>query len=400
MRNQSAGARRLLVLVCSLAAGAGLLGADCTPMTRAVRVASGLSSPNYLTAPIGDPRLFVLELGGRVRVVENGALRATPFLDLSGRVAGGGEQGLLGMAFAPDYDDSGEFYVYYIDTAGDSVLSRFLVSAGDPNRADAASERVVLRVDQPAGRTNHKGGTIAFSPADGMLYWALGDGGGSNDPDNLAQNGQSLLGKMLRLDVGGGPASTYTIPPDNPFAGGGDGVRDEIWAFGFRNPFRFSFDATTGDLWVGDVGQGQREEVNFEAVGDPGGRNYGWKVHEGTLCHLPQPGLPCESPAAPDRFTFPIHQYATHVNGTCSITGGVVYRGRRLHSLVGAYLYSDYCSDRVEARRIDGSIVDVSAGMLVDAGRVDGVVAIGEDGFGEPYLVSIASGEVHRLESR
>jgi hypothetical protein len=386
---------RPLTLAAVLLGGACLLGADCLPVTHATRVAAGLNGPIYLTAPPGDPRLFVVERGGRIRIVEDGAVLATPFLDIRAKIGLTGEQGLLGLAFPDDYAASGEFYVYYNDLAGDSVLSRFVTSA-DPDRADPTSERVVLVVDQPAGRTNHKGGTIAFSPADGMLYWALGDGGGSNDPDNLAQDPQSLLGKMLRLDVGGGPASTYSIPPDNPFRGN-DGVHDEIWALGFRNPFRFSFDRATGDLWIGDVGQGQREEVDFEAAGDPGGRNYGWKVHEGTRCHLPQPGLPCESPSAPDRFTFPVHEYTTHENGTCAITGGVVYRGS-VRSLVGAYLFSDFCSSRLQARRRDGRVFDLSEKLRVDAGSIDGVAALGEDGFGEVYLVSLESGDVHRLD--
>jgi glucose/arabinose dehydrogenase len=360
-----------------------------------VRVATGLSAPNYLTAPTGDPRLFVVELGGLIKIVQNGAVRSTPFLDLRAKVGSGGERGLLGMAFPPDYGDTGQFYVYYIDLAGDSVLSRFRVSTSDPQRADPASERIVLRVDQPAAYANHKGGTIAFSPADGMLYWALGDGGGAGDPDGQAQHPQSLLGKMLRLDVGGGSTSTYTIPPDNPFVGN-DGVRDEIWALGFRNPFRFGFDRVTGDLWIGDVGQGQREEVDFEPAGDPGGRNYGWDAQEGTLCYQGNPD--CEDPGAPDFFTFPIHEYVTHQNGTCAITGGTVYRGARIPSLVGSYLFSDYCSDRVEVRYPNGTVGNLSAGLQVDAGSVNGVVAIGEDGFGELYLVSLDAGEVHRLE--
>jgi hypothetical protein len=386
---------RPLPFLAALLAGASLLGADCVPRVHATRVASGLAAPIYLTAPPGDPRLFVVERAGQIRIVEGGSVLATPFLDIRAKVGVGGEQGMLGLAFPEDYAASGEFYVYYTDLAGDSVLARYLVSA-DPDRAAPASERIVLRVDQPAGRTNHKGGTIAFSPADGMLYWALGDGGGSGDPDDLAQDPQSLLGKMLRLDVGGGPSSTYSIPPDNPFRGS-DGVRDEIWALGFRNPFRFSFDRETGDLWIGDVGQGQREEVDFEPAGDPGGRNYGWDVQEGTLCFSPQPGLPCESPTAPQRFTFPIHEYVTHQNGTCAITGGVVYRGS-VRELTGAYVFSDFCSDRIEARGPNGKILNLSTGLLVDVGRVEGVVAVGEDGFGEVYLVSIGSGQVHRLD--
>jgi len=389
--------RRLLLAGATLAAGASLLGSTCVPTTRARRIATGLSAPVFATAPRDDARVFVVERSGRIRIVADGALLEPPFLDLRGRVATTGEQGLLGLAFPPDYDAHGAFYVYYNDLAGDSVLARFLTRDDDPDLADPASEEVLLRIDQPAGRTNHKGGTIAFSPVDEMLYWALGDGGGANDPDDLAQDPQSLLGKMLRLDVSGGPGTGYAIPPDNPFAGD-DGVRDEIWALGFRNPFRWSFDSVTGDLWIGDVGQGQREEVDFEAAGDPGGRNYGWKVHEGTRCHLPRPGLPCESPSAPDRFTFPVHEYVTHERGTCAITGGTVYRGRSRPRLVGAYVFADYCSDRIELRRPDGTIANLSAALTVDAGRIDGVVAIAEDGFGELLIVSADAGEVHRLE--
>jgi glucose/arabinose dehydrogenase len=299
------------------------------------------------------------------------------------------------MAFAPDYAATGQFYVYYINLAGDSVLSRFLRSTGNPNVA-GTTERIVLTVDQPAGRTNHKGGTIAFSPLDGMLYWALGDGGGSNDPDNLAQNPGTLLGKMLRIDVSGGPTSTYTIPPDNPFVGP-DGVLDEIWALGFRNPFRWSFDRELGDLWIGDVGQGTREEVDFEPAGDPGGRNYGWKIHEGSVCHLPQPGMPCEDPSNPDAYTFPIYEYATHSGGTCAITGGVVHRGS-IGFLRGAYLFSDACSNRIWS--LGGQAIglqDLTTVFTPRVGSLSQVVAFGEDGFGETYIVSLGSGQVFRM---
>jgi glucose/arabinose dehydrogenase len=349
----------------------------------------------YATAPAGDARLFVAERAGLVRVVdETGALLPQPFLDIRSLVSTAGEGGLLGLAFAPDYAQTGQLYVYFVNAAGDSELDRFVVSAADSDRVDPASRRTVMVVDQPAGRTNHKGGTIAFSPVDGMLYWGLGDGGGANDPDNLAQNPQSLLGKFLRLDVGGGPNSTYSIPPDNPFVGN-DGVRDEIWSFGWRNPFRWSFDRATGELWIGDVGQGGREEIDREAAGD-GGRNYGWKVHEGTLCHLPQPGLPCESPSNPARFTFPVHEYATHTNGTCAVTGGVVYRGS-VPFLQGAYVFGDYCSSRVWMLGPVG-LLDVTDELAPEQGTIAGPVAFGEDGFGDVVIVSLDSGSVHRVE--
>ncbi len=375
-----------------------LMGATCGRSVKSVQVGGTFNAPIFVTAPAGDPRLFVVERAGTIRVLdENDVVLATPFLDITSKVGTAGEAGLLGMAFSPNYaTDGGHFYVYYLNTAGDSVLSRFMRSTSNPNVA-STTERVLLTIDQPAGRTNHKGGTIAFSPVDGMLYWGLGDGGAGDDPDNLAQNPQSLLGKMLRLDVSGGPTSGYTIPADNPFVGP-DGVHDEIWALGFRNPFRWSFDRELGDLWVGDVGQGTREEVDFESASDAGGRNYGWKVHEGTLCHLPQPGNPCESPATASVFTFPLYDYDTHAGGSCAITGGVVYRGS-VGFLKGAYLFADYCSNKVWS--LGGMAValqDLSAPLEPTSSSFSGIVAFGEDGFGEVYLVNINNGRIFRIQ--
>jgi glucose/arabinose dehydrogenase len=382
------GARLALLLL----SGYALLGVTCDPpLLRATRVASGLVAPIYLTAPAGDARLFVVERRGTIRVIENGIVLPNFFLDIRSMVGQSGEGGLLSLAFSPFYPQDGELYVYYVNTANDSVLDRFVVSAQDRNRVDPASRETVLGVDQPFD--NHKGGTIAFSPIDRMLYWALGDGGGADDPNNNAQNPQSLLGKVLRLDVTGGVA-TYRIPPNNPHVGP-DGVLDEIWSRGWRNPFRFSFDRATGNMWIGDVGQGQREEVDFEPAG-AGGRNYGWKVHEGTLCYLPQPGLPCDS-VPPTPYVFPIHEYATHVGGTCAVTGGVVYRGAAPF-LLGSYLFADYCADRIWARLPNGAVMDMTASIRPTAGAIDGVVAFGEDGFADVYLVSLNSGDVHRID--
>ena len=390
-----AAARRRATLGCLiLLTSFPLLAPRCRPILQTQLAASGLAGPIFLTAPPGDPRLFVVERAGRIRIVENGTVLATPFLDIRTQVSTIGETGLLGLAFAPDYATSGTFYVYFVDLENDSVLARFQVDAADPDRADAASQEEVLKVVQP-DTTNHKGGTIAFSPVDGYLYWALGDGGGGNDPNRFAQRGDTLLGKMLRLDVSGGPGTTYTVPPDNPFVGDPD-VLDEIWALGFRNPFRWSFDRTAGDIWIGDVGQGTREEVDFEAAGDPGGRNYGWRVHEGSTCHLPDAGNPCEDPASPVRFTFPVYEYDTHVDGTCAITGGVLYRGSS-PVLEGVYLFADYCSDRVWGL-VDGEAVDFTAALQpAQGGPLDAIVAFGEDGFGEVYLVSITRGNVYRI---
>jgi glucose/arabinose dehydrogenase len=383
---------RVLQWSVALLLGHALLGADCD---RAVPVGGTFSGPIYATAPVGDARLFVVERAGTIRVLdENRNQLPTPFLDIRSTVSTARDGGLLSMAFPPDYAQTGRFYVYYTNLAGDSVLSRFRRSRGNPDVADT-DEQVVLTVDQSAaGLTIHNGGTIAFSPVDGMLYWALGDGSGANDPDNLAQNPGTLLGKMLRIDVSGGKKNTYSIPSDNPFVGA-DGVLDEIWALGFRNPFRWSFDRELGDLWIGDVGQSQREEVDFEPAGE-GGRNYGWKIHEGSVCYLPQPGLPCEDPSSPDRFTFPLYEYASE-DGSCAIIGGVVHRGS-IESLRGAYLFSDACSNRIWA--LGGQTIglrDLTSVFTPRVGSLSQVVAFGEDGFGETYIVSLGSGRVFRM---
>ncbi len=386
-------ARKLRWLVGTLACAA-LASASCDPVLRAIRVPGTFNQPIFLTAPAGDSRLFVVEKAGRIRIVANGSVLPAAFLDISALIANAGEGGLLGMAFSPGYASDRLFYVYYVNLAGDSVLARFQASAGNPNLATVASQFILLVVDQPAGFDNHKGGTIAFSPIDGYLYWALGDGGGSDDPFVSAQNPTLLLGKMIRLNVSGGPTAPYTIPPDNPFVGP-DGVADEIWSLGFRNPFRFAFDRENGDLWIGDVGQGAREEIDYEPATDPGGRNYGWDVQEGTLCHETHVGQPCENPLSPVNFTFPYYEYPTHVNGTCAITGGVVYRGSAPF-LASAYLFSDYCSNRIWAMLPTG-LQDMTQSIRPDTGTISGIAAFGEDGFGDVYIVSIGSSQIHRI---
>ncbi len=359
-------------------------------------VASGLSSPVYVTAPRGDRRLFIVELGGTIELLERGqkAVEPTPFLSLVGLVGSGGERGLLGMAFAPDFATTGFFYVYYVDVAGNSVLARYRVSA-NPDVADPTG-KIVLTVTQPAGSNNHKGGTIAFGP-DGYLYWGLGDGGGANDTSNNAQNDGVLLGKMLRIDVSGAFTSTYRVPPDNPFVGAARDpngtILDEIWSKGLRNPFRFAFDRTAGNLWIADVGQSQREEVDFEPSTDPGGRNYGWRVMEGTLCNVasPPPAPVCNSPA----LTLPLIEY-DHTQG-CAITGGTVYRGA-MPWLAGQYFYADYCSNRVWTYdTANGAILERTADLANAASPVGSIVAIAEDGLGELYIVDLG-GEVFRIE--
>lgn len=386
--------------------GLAALGVLCTTpawgqgVARSTLVASGLTAPLTVAAPEGDERLFVAEEAGRVRIVEGGSLLATPFLDIAAQVSTSGEGGLLGLAFPEDFEISGSFLVYYTDLSRDSVISRFSVTA-DPNVADPNSEEVLLAIDQPDAHSNHRGGTIHFGP-DGFLWFATGDGGGSNDPEELAQNPASLLGKMLRIDVGPvfAPDSlvvsgeAYRIPIDNPFVG--SGPRDEIWAFGLRNPFRWSFDRLNGDLWIGDVGQGAREEVSFEPFHDPGGRNYGWDVMEGTRCNTTDPASapPCNDPS----LTLPVYEY-DHSQGECSIIGGFVYRADA-SLLRGLYFFGDYCTGRVFSYRpTDGNVVDRTGELGAAATSNFDLVSFGEDGFGRLLLVQRSSGAVYRISS-
>jgi glucose/arabinose dehydrogenase len=383
---------RLVALALALLACFEIGARGCVDASfGAVTVATGLVAPVYVSAPEGNSRLFVVERAGRIRIVNaaTGAIVPTAFLDISSRVATTGERGLLGLAFAPDFSSSGEFYVYYIQAPSlDSVVSRFTLSDPSSNVASPSSEEIVIRVPQTSA-DNHKGGTIGFSPVDGMLYWALGDGGESF---NTAQDPASLFGKMLRIDVRSGNPG-YAIPPSNPFVGN-DGIRDEIWDFGFRNPFRFGFDRQTGDLWIADVGAGSREEVNFEEAGD-GGRNYGWPVHEGSLCVRPGgPGGPCDNPNNPTRFTFPVDEY-DHSLG-CSITGGFPYRGAS-SSWSGTYFFADFCSDQIWSLGFDGVRMNRTLALTRLGAVFAGITGISEDGYGELYLSNLQSGVIHHL---
>jgi glucose/arabinose dehydrogenase len=288
-------------------------------------VAAGLESPVDLQNA-GDERLFVVEQRGLIRVIDGSGLRDEPLLDIRDRVYDvSNEQGLLGLAFHPDFESNGEFYVNYTGGTGDTVIARFL--AGPGATADPNGEQAVLGYDQPF--PNHNGGGMAFGP-DGMLYIGSGDGGAAGDPEERAQNLDTLLGKLLRLDVDG--ADPYTIPPDNPFAAGGG--RPEIWAYGLRNPWRFAFDSVTGDLFIGDVGQNQWEEIDYLPYGAAGGANFGWDFREGPELFegLTPPGL-----------TEPVAAYS-HADGSCSVTGGVVVRDPALPEWQGLYVYGDYCS--------------------------------------------------------
>jgi glucose/arabinose dehydrogenase len=341
--------------------------------------AGGLAQPVDVTAPPQDPRVFVVEKAGVIRIVEDGQLLAEPFLDIRSLVrTAGGEQGLLGLAFHPKYRNNGKFYVNYTSEVGtgDSTISEFQVAA-DPNRADAASERVLLRIDQP--RTNHNGGQLAFGG--GHLFASIGDGGSGGEP---AQDTGSLLGKILRLDVDGG--QPYAIPNGNPFADGPG--RDEIWAYGLRNPWRFSIDPVGRNLYIGDVGQSSREEVDVAPIGEAG-VNYGWNTMEGSQCYDP-PGCFDAS------FTAPVLEYS-HNDG-CSITGGVVYRGSELPQLRGHYFYSDLCGGFIRSFRYEQGQVRDETDWTDTFGRFDRAVAFGTDGFGEIYVASYG-GNVYRFSS-
>jgi glucose/arabinose dehydrogenase len=339
---------------------------------------SGLRNPLHLTAPLGDPRLFIVEQAGLIRIVENGQLLSTPFLDITSNVLSGGEQGLFSVAFDPNYSSNGYFYVNYTDRMGDTKVERYRVSS-DRNVADPASASLVVAVDQP--QPNHNGGHILFGP-DGMLYIAMGDGGGVGDAANNAQDRATVLGDLLRIDVR--TASGYAIPADNPYVGQ-TGIRGEIWAYGLRNPWRIAIDRVGGHLYIADVGQDAREEINVVSL-TTGGVNYGWRIMEGTLCFNPSS---CTSTG-----TLPVLEYRhTDVDG-CSITGGLVYRGRRLTAIYGHYFYADYCRGWIRSfRYTGGQAVDLQSWSL---GSIGNITSFGEDAEGEMYVMS-KGGAVYRF---
>ena len=347
---------------------------------RLVPVATGLERPLFVThAGDGSGRLFVVEQGGTIRVVRDGKLLERPFLDVTRRLDNSsGERGLLGLAFAPDYPKSGLFFLARTAPGPVVVVERFRVSA-DPDRADAASVETVLAMDDPA--SNHNGGMLAFGP-DGHLWLGTGDGGSAADPWDNARDPRSLLGKLLRLDV---RERLYSIPPDNPFAGGGAG-RGEVWALGLRNPWRFSFDRATGELWIGDVGQYAWEEIDVVDPRRGAGAHFGWKTMEGRHCFDPPRG--CDAAG----FVPPVHEYGHDLG--CSVTGGYVYRGGRIPGLAGAYLFADYCRGTVWTlvRDPDGR---ARVATLLESGAT--VSSFGEDEAGELYLCDHRGGAVLAL---
>lgn len=342
-------------------------------------VASGFRRPLYLTAAPGDTadRLFVVEQDGTIVTVRDGRRQEPLFLDIRDRVnARANEQGLLSVAFDPDFVTNGTFYVYYTDSRGATVVARYRLAPNNPAVADPGSEEIILRVEQPY--SNHNGGLVLFGP-DGYLYIGLGDGGSGGDPQGHGQDPRTLLGTILRVDVRRGP--TYVVPPDNPFVGQSD-RRPEIWAYGLRNPWRFSFDRLTGDLYIADVGQNALEEVSFQPASSTGGENYGWKVYEGSALFQgpPRAGL-----------TPPISEYGREEG--CSVTGGYVYRGRQLPALVGNYLFGDFCTGFVWALtpQADGSWART---LLFDSNAQ--ITSFGEDADGEVYVVD-RQGTIYRV---
>jgi glucose/arabinose dehydrogenase len=341
-------------------------------------VARGLDNPVYLTAASGDPRLFVVEQPGRIRIIENGRLLDKPFLDIRNKVGSGGERGLLSVALHPQYRSNGFLFVNYTDKHGDTRIERYTVSAPDRNAADPATAKLILAIDQPYA--NHNGGMNLFGP-DGMLYIGMGDGGSQGDPHGNGQNRNALLGKLLRINVDRG--DPYSIPSGNPYANGGG--RGEIWAIGLRNPWRFAFDRTAGLLYIADVGGDKYEEIDVVSASAPG-VNYGWNAMEGPSCNksplCTQSGL--QRPA----FSYP------HEGGVCSIIGGFVYRGRRIPEIQGEYFYSDWCNSWVRSLNfVDGR---VRAEHEWFKGGLGNIVSFGEDAQGELYICS-SNGRVYRI---
>ncbi len=336
----------------------------------------------------GDGRLFIVEQRGKIYICDSlGNKNTTPYIDLSDRVSqSGNERGLLGLAFDPDYATNGFFYVNYTASANAHAtqISRFSVSAGNANVALSSSEVPLLSIAQPY--SNHNGGDIHFG-ADGYLYIGTGDGGSGGDPQNYAQNPQSRLGKMLRIDVAGGQVP-FLIPPDNPFATS-TSTLPEIWAIGYRNPWRFVFDAFTNDMWIADVGQNNIEEVNFEPAGSAGGLNYGWRCYEGNDAYN------TSGCGGIGNYTFPIFEY-DHALG-CSITGGLVYRGAQFGDLFGLYLVADYCSGRFWAvqQNANGSFTNNEIENFSDYDYV----AFGTDRRGEAYVAGLSSGIIYKINS-
>jgi len=345
--------------------------------------AEGFSSPVSIAHADGDDRLFVVERGGSIRIIHgDGTIEPTPFLDISGFITTGGERGLLGLAFHPDYSENGFFFVNYTDLDGNTVIARFTVSGSDPDVADIETREVILSIDQPY--SNHNGGDLKFG-ADGYLYIGTGDGGSSGDPGNNAQDKSSLLGKMLRIDIDSG--TPYSIPSGNPYVDSA-GSANEIWASGLRNPWRFSFDRETGDMWIADVGQGSVEEINFIPSGSGAGMNFGWRCYEGEETYNTSDCL------AESEYWFPQYQYYHNTDNGCSVIGGFVYRGVEFPSLDGYYFFTDFCNDMLfSLHDSSGQWVMTKHGQFTG----NSFSTFGEDQNGEIYMAGLTSGKVYKL---
>jgi glucose/arabinose dehydrogenase len=349
-------------------------------------VAGGFTRPVDI-AHTGDDRLFIVEQRGFIKIINaTGQVLPTPFLDIDARVnSGANERGLLGLAFHPDYSNNGYFFVNYTNNSGHTVIARYSVNPANPNLALVDSELIIMTITQPF--SNHNGGDLNFG-ADGYLYIGMGDGGSGGDPQNYSQNRQSLLGKMLRIDVDNG--SPYSVPPSNPFVNIA-GTRPEIWAIGLRNPWRFSFDRETQDLWIADVGQNAWEEVHFRPASLAGGENYGWRCYEGSATYNTNG---CTGASG---YIAPIRTYPNPAEG-CSVTGGFVYRGEDYPGLWGRYLYTDYCSGRIWSLRPNGQGGWINELLL--QGATNQYSTFGEDQSGELYLASLGSGQIWQLTDR
>lgn len=369
----------LLFALLLAACRAEIAGAQ--PVIALEQVATGLDSPLAITSTGSDGRLFITLQRGVVVILDGTRILPQPFLDIRGLVLSGGERGLLSVAFHPRYRENGFFYVNYTDLSGDTVVARYKVSS-NPDLADSGSSLTLLRIGQPF--PNHNGGQLQFGP-DGYLYIGMGDGGSGGDPENRAHNLNELLGKMLRIDVDHvSQGRPYAIPPSNPFVGRG-GAREEIWALGVRNPWRFSFDRATGDLWIADVGQVKWEEVHLQPAASQGGENYGWRLMEGAHCFNPASG--CNNGS----LVLPVIEY-NHGEG-CSITGGYRYRGGRYPRLYGLYFYGDFCTGFVwTAVESDGRWI---ATRVLETGL--SISTFGEDAEGEIYVAGLSEGKIFRI---
>jgi glucose/arabinose dehydrogenase len=353
-------------------------------------VITGLSSPVFITgAADGTNRLFVVEQGGRIKIFKNGSLLSTPFLNISTKISKGGERGLLGLAFHPSYETNRKFYVYFTRRDGDIAINEYKASPTNPDVALLSTRRRIITINHPA--SNHNGGMLAFGK-DGYLYIGTGDGGGSGDAANNAQNKDRLLGKILRININGTKgARQYLNPGSNPFVG--KPGRNEVWSYGLRNPWRFSFDRVLGDMWIGDVGQNRYEEINrklstSKAAPNGRGSNYGWRVLEGWHCYKPASG--CSKTGK----VRPVVEYS-HAGGNCSVTGGYVYRGSSA-PLVGKYIFADYCSGTIWSIP-RGAKAPATKTLLRDTSQL--ISSFGEGDDGELYVLSHDGGVAYRVSA-